>query len=64
MRSFLILVATFVTVYLLAPWLAVMVLHWLPVDHPERIQTGVSVLTSIAVYSVLRRRFGKSVPPV
>lgn len=64
MRSFLILVATFVTVYLLAPWLAVMVLHWLPVEHPERIQTGVSVLTTIAVYSVLRRRFGKSVPPV
>lgn len=64
MTSFLILVATFLTVYLLAPWLAVMMLYWLPLDHPERIQTGVSILTTIAVYSILRRYFGRAVPPV
>lgn len=64
MRSFLILIGTFLVVYFLGPWLSVAILHWLPVEHPERVQSGVAILTTIGVYSFLRRRFGDRVPLV
>lgn len=37
MRSFLILIGTFLSVYFLVPWLAVKVLYWLPIEHPSAI---------------------------
>jgi len=64
MRSFLMLLITFVVVYVAAPWVTVLLLHWLPVDHPERLQTSVSILSSIVVYAFLRRHFGEELPHV
>lgn len=64
LRRLLLLIGTFLLVYFLAPWLSVKILHLLPVEHPERIQSGVAILTTISVYSYLRRRFGDRVPQV
>lgn len=64
MRSFLILIGTFLSVYFLAPWLTVTVLHRLPIEHLERYELGVFALTIIAVYTFLRRRFAEHVPRI
>jgi len=62
MRSFLMLLVTVVVVYVAAPWVTVLLLYCLPVDHPERLQAAVSILSSIVVYSLLRRHFGDELP--
>lgn len=62
MRSFLNLIGTLLMVYFLAPWLAVAILHWLPVEHSDRLHIGDAA--TIGVYSFLRRRYGDRVPPV
>lgn len=64
MRSFLILVATFVTVYFLAPWLALKVLDWLPNDNLEPLRPTISFFAIYLMYHYLRRRLGNEYPPV
>ncbi|WP_374712342.1 hypothetical protein [Symbiobacterium terraclitae] len=63
-RSFLAHLGTFIAVFIVAPALAVAALHALPVEHPERYRSAVAFFTAIAVYSILRRRFGDRLPQV
>lgn len=58
------LVGTFLLVYLVVPSLVVIVLHQLPIEHPERIRQGVAMLVLIVTYAFLRRRFGNGLPQV
>jgi hypothetical protein len=63
-RSFLIVMGSFLLVYLVTPWLMHFLLQWVPVSHPDRIQSGIMILASIGVYSFLRKRFGDRLPPL
>jgi hypothetical protein len=61
---FLAFLLTVITVYLVAPWLATLVLSWLPVEHPDRIRAGVALLAMFGAYNILRRLYGDRLPRV
>lgn len=64
MRSFLILIGTYFVVYFAAPMVTVQLVDWFSLDHSDSMRTGLSILTSLAVYAFLRKRFGQKVPQV
>jgi hypothetical protein len=61
-RSFLILVGSFLLVYFVTPWLMYVLLRWVHFSNPDPIQNGVLILASIGVYSFLRKRLGDRLP--
>lgn len=64
LKSFGILIGTFVVVYLLTPFAVQMIIRWLPIDHPERVHSGFAILATIAVYNLLRRMLKQKMPGV
>lgn len=63
MRSFLVLLGTYLLVYFVAPGLVGAVVWSLPIERPER-YGGLGFLAMIAAYAWLRRVFGNRVPQV
>lgn len=63
-RSFLILVVSFLLVYFVTPWLMYVLLRLVHFSNPGPIQNGVLILASIGVYSFLRKRFGDRLPHI
>lgn len=64
LKSFALFVGTFILVYMITPWMTQVIIRWLPMEPPKRIDTGVTILTTIAVYSLLRRALGERMPPI
>lgn len=64
MRSFLILVGSFLLVYFATPWLMYVLLRRVHFSNPDRTQNGLLILAGIGVCSSLRKRFGDRLPPI
>lgn len=63
-RSFLVLIGTFILVYFAVPGLAILLVNRLPIQHLQEVRSIIAFLSSVLVYRFLRKRFSDKVPPV